>query len=226
MYTYRALCVLLLATYQMPALAQTPASNETGPSESVTVRSKHTIELSVGLLTDVRARVDASVGDVGTQTEANGLLGSLTYNLWLEDDLAIGLSIGVSNAAVETSATIGEAGVESAVVIPLLFGVKYAPSGLAVGDALRPNVYAYVGPYFGLASNVQAGRSTGTESYQETALGTRIGIGADLSLGRSFYLGLGLGYRLVSDFDKPIGSAKNHSSPELSLSFGFGFGKR
>jgi hypothetical protein len=62
------------------------------------------------------------------------------------------------------------------------------------------------------------------ESYSETAIGSRLGIGLDLILAKRFTLGAGLGYHFVSDFEKRIGSEENHSSPEFSLSFGIVFG--
>ncbi len=69
--------------------------------------------------------------------------------------------------------------VELATVIPLLLGVKYKPIELAVGDALRPYVYAALGPYLGFASDVRTGATSGLESYTETALGSRAGVGLD-----------------------------------------------
>jgi len=64
-----------------------------------------------------------------------------------------------------------------------------------------------------------------SESYSETALGSRLGVSMDLLLGKWFTLGVGAGYYLVTDFERPIGSEKNYSSPEFSLSFGMIFGK-
>ena len=69
------------------------------------------------------------------------------------------------------------------------------------------------------------GATTAVESVSETALGSRLAIGLDISLSRLFRVGFGAGYRLVTDFENRIGSEKNHSSPEFSLSFGIVFGK-
>jgi outer membrane protein W len=158
-------------------------------------------------------------------SEASGVVGSIAYDYWFADEWAFSVSLGVANANASTSVTGSGVFMESATVIPLLFGVKYKPIELAVGDALRPYLYAALGPYFGFASDVRSGTTTGTEAYSETALGSRAGVGMDLSLSRSFKLGFAVGYRFVSDFARRIGSDENYSSPEFSLSIGALIGK-
>jgi len=217
---FKALIALVAAALPISALAQT-----THESESNSLRGRHGIELSLGFLSEVSAANEVSVGGVATTSEVNGVIGSIAYNYWFADEWAVNLSVGIANADASTSVTGSGVSVESAVVIPLLFGVKYKPIELAVGEALRPYLYAQLGPYFGSASDVRSGTTIGTESYTETALGSRAGVGMDLSLGRSFTLGASVGYRLVSDFARRIGSETNYSSPEFSLSIGVLIGK-
>lgn len=57
------------------------------------------------------------------------------------------------------------------------------------------------------------------------AVGSPAGLGMELSLSRRFTLGLAVGYRLVSDSERRIGSETNHSSPEFSLSLGVLIGR-
>lgn len=63
------------------------------------------------------------------------------------------------------------------------------------------------------------------EARSETALGSRLAVGVDLSLFRWFKLGFAGGYHFVTDFENRIGSEKNYSGPEFSLSLGIVFGK-
>lgn len=49
-------------------------------------------------------------------------------------------------------------------------------------------------------------------------------MGVDVLLSKRFALGLGVGYRLVGDFDRCVGSRDNYSSPEASVSFEVLFG--
>jgi hypothetical protein len=111
-----------------------------------------------------------------------------------------------------------EVSTETAAVIPLLFGVKYQPFKLTARDVLRPYITASVGPFFGTESMNRAGVITETENYSETALGSRLGVGMDLLLNKWFTLGVNTGYYLVTDFERPVGSKKNYSSPEVSMS--------
>ncbi len=216
----KAPVAILAAALPVSAAAQTKAEPEVRA-----LRGKHTVELSLGLLSQVSVENEISTGSATMTSEASGFVGSIGYSYWFTDEWAINLSIGVANADASTSMSGSDFSVGSAVVIPLDFGMKYKPLGLAIGDALRPYVDAAVGPYFGFASDVRAGTTTGTESYSQTALGARVGVGLDLSLGRRFMLGFGVGYRFVSDFERRIGSEKNYSSPEFSLSLGVLIGK-
>ncbi len=216
----KALIALVAAVLPISARAQT-----TDSSDSRSLRGRHGIELSLGFLSEVSAANDVSVGGLTMTSEASGVVGSLAYNYWFADEWALSVSLGVASANASTSVTGSSASVESATVVPMLFGVKYKPIGLAIGDALRPYLYASLGPYFGFASDVRSGANTGVESYSETAVGSRAGLGMDLSLGRNFTLGAAAGFRLVSDFARRIGSETNYSSPEFALSVGVLIGR-
>lgn len=215
MSIFKTMAAILAMGLPITAVAQT-----TGQAASHAPSGRHQIEVSIGLLSGLVSSTEVSVGDVTMTSEANGIIGSIAYAYWLTDEWAVNLSIGVASVDASMSASGTGGSVESATVIPLLFGAKYEPLNFAIGGALRPYAYASLGPYFGFASDVRAGATTGTASYSETALGSRAGLGIDLSLSRRFTLGLAVGYRLVSDFGRRIGSEENHSSPEFGLAFG------
>jgi len=220
MRTFKALIAIVALGLPTNGLAQT-----TDQSVPYSQDGRHQIELSIGLLSALNAGSQVSIGGVRAKSEVNGILGSLAYSYWFADEWAVTMSVGMANADVSTSASGSGAAVESATVIPMLFGVKYKPLGFAVADALRPYLCVSLGPYFGLASDVRAGANTGTESYTEAAIGARAALGMDLSLSGRFALGLAAGFHLVSDFARRIGSERNHSSPEFSLSASFLIGK-
>lgn len=229
MYRLKAVVVIFLATFSIPVMAQTLPTPEkagsTGQVVSNSLRGKHCIELDIGLLSEMSATSEVSAGGVTTRSEGNGLIGSIAYTYWLERNLGINFSVGALDADATTSVSGSGVFVESAAVVPVLFGLKYQPFRLTVNDVLRPYLSASVGPYFGFASNVRTGVTTATESFSETALGSHLGAGLDWSLSKLFTLGLEAGYRLVADFGNRIGSEKNYSSPEFSLSFGIVFGR-
>lgn len=220
MHTFKAL--IAIVTLGLPTSGMTQTTDQ---AVSHSQGGLHQIELGIGLLSALNAGSEVSVGGVGVTSEVNGILGSLAYNYWFADEWAATLRVGIANADASTSASGSGVVMESAAVIPMLFGVKYEPFGLAVADALRPYLCVSLGPYFGLASDVRAGTTTGTESYTEAAIGARAAMGMDLFLSRRFALGLTIGYHLVSDFARRIGSERNHSSPEFSLSASLLIGK-
>jgi len=220
MSTFKALVAIVAIGVPITGLAQ-----NTGQPDSSLLSGRHEIEVSIGLLSALGTASEVSFAGFAMTSEVNGIIGSIAYNYWFANEWAVNLSVGVANADVSTTMSGTGVSVESATVIPVLFGVRYKPLGLAIGDAMRPYLYASLGPYFGFASNVRAGMTAGAASYSEMALGSRLGAGMDLSLSRRFTLGFALGYRLVSDFGRRIGSEKNHSSPEFSLSLGIAIGR-
>jgi outer membrane protein W len=229
MSLFKAAVVISLFIFPISVMGQTlqtPQETESADrSATESLRGKHGIELSLGLLSGISSTTQVSAGDVRTTSEANGFIGSIGYTYWLENDWGITFSAGVSDVDATTSTSGSGVFVESAVVVPVLFGVKYQPSGLIDSDVVRPYVSASVGPYSGFASNVWTGTTISVESRSEAALGSRLAIGIDLSLSRLFRMGIGAGYRFVTDFENRIGSIKNCSGPEFSLSFGIVFGK-
>lgn len=196
-----------------------------GQTSERTLRGRHAVELTVGLLSEMSNTNEISSGGVTTKSSANGFIGSLDYSYWFENNLAFHVSAGVTDADAATSVNGANTIVESAAVIPLLFGIKYQPFKMSASNTVRPYLSASVGPHFGFASNVRTGAVTGTETISETALGSRFALGLDMSPGKLVVVGFGAGYRLVTDFDERIGSEKNYSSPEFSLSFGIVFAR-
>jgi outer membrane protein W len=225
----RTIIVILIISIPISAMGETLAANQekgfTTHSSTASLKGKHGIELSLGLLSEISSTTEVSMGDVTTKSDANGFIGSFGYTYWLEDDWAIEISAGVLDADATVTTNNQGTFVESAVVIPILLGVKYQPYEIFHSDVVRPYVSASVGPYLGFASNVWTGTNTSVEARSETALGSRLAVGADIFLARWFKLGFGAGYRFITDFENRIGSEKNHSSPEFSASFGFVFGK-
>lgn len=189
------------------------------------LKGRHSLDLSFGLLSDLNSSTDVAVGGIQTHSSGNGFLGSLIYAYWLEDDLAVSIHVGVQNADAKTTVSGLNVTTESAVIIPLLFGVKYQVFRITENNNFRPYISASIGPYLGFASNVRTGYGVSTESISETALGSRFAADFDLLVSRRFKLGIGVGYRFVSDFSRQIGTQKNYSSPEFSVNLGVILGR-
>jgi hypothetical protein len=205
--------------------ASTTAQVQGEAGSNYPLRGKHGIGIGVGLLSEMAVTNEISTGGVTTESSMSGLAGFIEYAYWIEDNMAFNFGVGAIGADARTSTGVSGVTTETAVVVPMLFGVKYQPFQFSASNAMRPYLTVAVGPCFGFASNVKVGLTTGTETYSETALGARLYAGLDLSITSFFLFGFGGGYYLATDFKNRIGAKKNYSSPIFSLSFGFVFGK-
>jgi hypothetical protein len=226
---FRAVAVISLMILSISLMGQTLSAPEAVASAdrpaSNSLRGKHCIEIRAGFLSEMSATQEVSVGNVTAKSDADGFLGSIGYTYWVENDWCITFSAGVLDVAATVSASGSVTFTQSATVAPLLFGVKYQPSELIDSDVLRPYASVSAGPYFGSSSTVRTGVTTIVEDRSEAALGSRLAVGVDLRLSRLFMLGVAGGCHLVADFPNRIGSLKNCSSPEISMSLGIVFGK-
>jgi hypothetical protein len=229
MFILKVAIAALLIILPLSAAAQDVSLTQQGPATGYpayhSLAGKHRIEIGVGLLSKIYSTTTLSDGYTTTRSEADGLLGSISYSHWLEDHVSIQITTGIMDVDAHTTEHGSETFVEASTVTPLLFGVKYQLSRQPVGAAMRPYVSAAVGPYFGFVSDSWSRRGTEVRSYSEAVLGSRIGMGMDLLLGRHFMLGIGAGYHFVSDFSERIGAKKNYSSPDFGISFGVVFGR-
>lgn len=187
---------------------------------------RHGIELGIGLLDHTSGQVTVTTTGNTTTTTGTGVGGSLTYTYWLADDVGLSAQIGVVDVDASVSVAGTQSDVRSATVVPLLLGVKYQPFHFRGTERLRPYLSAAVGPYIGTAASVSAGPGiAGVTSRTEAAPGGRAGIGLDLLVSHRVMLGLGAGYRLMTDFDQAIGAERNYSGAELTLSAGLLLGR-
>lgn len=216
----RLLIAILLFITSLNLQAQVSADNSNNNSSVYDLTRIHSIELNAGLLSSYTAGTEVTLNGVTTKSSSKGFLGALAYTYWFNGSTGLNVSIGASSVNAEVSSGITGASVESATVIPFLIGIKYQPFTITTRNDIRPYLYLLAGPYIGIASDVKAGLTTGVESYTETALGSRIAAGLDISLSRLFTLGFSAGYRAVTDFERRIGTEKNHSTPDFTLNFG------
>ncbi len=194
------------------------------PSTQYAGRSKHNIQLNVGLLFDTE--VDNEVmGGVSNRVSNDGFIGSISYWYWSKQELAVGLAVAVLGSEVSNAVIASEVFNETASVIPVLLGFKYQPRGMALSDDFRGYFSAAIGPCFGFGTSNRAGSVVRNETFSETALATHFALGVDLSISKLITLGFGAGYYLMTDFDRRVGSRENYSSPELTIFFGFNWGR-
>lgn len=87
---------------------------------------------------------------------------------------------------------------------------------------MRPYLTGLVGPYIGASTSV----SPGSVSDKVLAVpGVYLGGGVDFRIGGHFMLGVGLGGDLMPDFSEPLAGRKDYRSFQMSLNFGWAWGK-
>lgn len=192
------------------------------PAQELDGRSR--IALLVGFGFRSESSVGVSAGGVETVAGGSGVLGGLGWTRWLDEGRAVTLSASV--ISVDSSVRTGVSGshVRSAQVIPLMVGLAwYLPVEPDTG--VRPFGAVEVGPVLGVESRVSSGVVNEVGSYTRGAFGGRLGVGVDFLWGHRFTVGLGGGYRVMTDFSDPVGGRRNHSAPDFTLSLGLLFGE-
>ena len=92
--------------------------------------------------------------------------------------------------------------------------------------ALKPYLAVGLGPIIGVHSGVAAGDGTAfVGSRTRATIGGHLGAGVDAMLGRSWSLGVGVGYNWMADFSRPVGARDNYSGLDVGVSLGWLFGR-
>ncbi len=208
-----------------PARAGTTGADARG-ADLLLLEGRHGLSLAAGTLSSVTIRHDVSRGGVRSEARDAGAVASISYRYWARQDWNLGVSINLIDAGATSDVEAGEVVSESAAVTAVLVGLSYYPPPLALTRDVRPYGSIAVGPFFGSATNsrVETGAAA-VETFSESAPGARVGVGVDFFLGSRFRAGVAGGYDFVADFDQQIGSHRNYSGPEVTVSFGVLFGR-
>jgi len=202
--------------------AQQPAADKPAAH---TRAGRHGLEIDGNLLGTSEAGMHASMSGADVSSHASGRGMSLTYSRWLDERAALQFSVGTISADANVGVPGARVEIESAVVVPLLIGLKYQPFQFEPSDGVRPFVSAAVGTYIGNSAGVKAGMTSVVNSRSESVLGARVGAGIDLLAGRYVTFAAGAGYRMVSEFDQPIGGRTRFSGAEFTISLGVLLGR-
>ena len=172
-----------------------------------------------------------NLGNGGLQVaeggEAVNVVAGLQYTRFLSPSLAVTIAAyGIEGGG---GTTVGPNGVfdggYGVAVIPL--GVRWNPlPGNLEEQPVKPAVVVSVGPVIGgVGGTSVSGNNVFEGGRSEVTIGGFLGGGVDFHLGRNFSMGVTTGYNWVGDFGVPVGGRTNYSGFELSLAFGWVFGK-
>jgi hypothetical protein len=164
------------------------------------------------------------VGETETTTKAGGFMGGLTYSYWLQEDLAMSISLLGMVGDLETKTATSEVSTHTVTVAPILMGVRYYLPRSSFETSWRPFLSVGMGPYIGTETKSEINQTVLVEQSTVTAFGGFLGGGIDFILSRHFTIGLNTGYHFMTDFSEPLGGRDNYSGPEFSIGFGYVFG--
>ena len=174
-------------------------------------------------------RVSGADSRVTEGGEVVNVLAGLQYTRFLSESLAVTIANNVLDGGGGT--TVGPNGVfdggYGVAAIPL--GVRWNPlPGNHEQQPVKPAVVVSVGPVIGGAGGSSVyvnGNDVFNGGLTEVTIGAFLGGGVDFHLGRNFSMGVTTGYNWVGAFETPVGGRTNYSGFELSLGFGWVFGK-
>ncbi len=202
--------LLLCAALVAPLSARAQASTDT-----LSLLGRKSISFGFGL---TGAHSATATGGT-TASHTDGQVGSLSYNQYIRRQLGIEIEVAVLNA--DSFVQPGRTHTNS--ITPLLFGLTFAPSPLAITRSLRPFFAAAAGPYIHTVNDVS---SAGVTTSTETVAGARFGAGINWYAARHFLMSVEGNYHAVGDFDHPDAATDHASGFGVSLGFGFVWGGR
>lgn len=190
------------------------------------LEKRHQIELKAGMWNQVtEQRTEILPLDISTTVEGNGFLGGISYNYWLQENLAIGLGVGVLNTDMATLNNLLNSKVAASYVSSVTMNLKYVFLRSSLTSAVKPFVRAGVGTFIGHQDEIISGLESVVASRSEMVMGGQLGAGVDFMFSRYFMSGVTFGYNLMTDFDEPIGGSKNYSGPEFAFTLSLVLGK-
>ena len=207
--------------------AESRAAPRPTPSEPAihSRAGRHGLEIDGNLLGTSEMGAHTSLGGAEVEAHGSGRGMNIRYSRWFNERAALQFSVGMLSADAKVSASGVRGEVESAVVVPLLVGLKYQPFQFEPSDGVRPFVSAAFGAYVGNSAGVKASLAPSVGSHSESVLGGRVGAGIDLLAGRHFTFSTSVGLRMVSEFAQPIGGRTKFSGAEFNLGMGVLFGR-
>lgn len=201
-----------------------------GGPPSLAVAGRNRVELNFGMWrTGAAAPAEATPIAAGISASASStdVRAGFQYTRFLRENLATTLSVTVlpgSSKAAITAGGISSSG-SSVVMVPV--GLRWNPvAGDLRRKAIRPYLLASVGPVIGdsSASSIGGGGLT-ARSRSAVTVGGTVGVGADVLAGRNWSVGVGAGYNWMANFSTSIGSRRNYSGFDVSISLGWLWGK-
>jgi hypothetical protein len=186
-------------------------------TDTLSLAGRSNLMLGIGLAGERSATASTSQASVTRKGEA----ASFSFNHWVRPEL--GILVSASMLGSSATAGFGRGGAAANAIFPILFGLSYSPRALALSPSIRPFVSAAAGPYVYTAAGAT---TTAAENYSETALGSRLGAGANWFVARHFTVLVEANYHAIGKFERQDAVTRDPSGFGLNVGFGFAWGNR
>ncbi|MGE5175373.1 MAG: hypothetical protein ACM3JJ_03280 [Hyphomicrobiales bacterium] len=217
-----AAILLVLTALLIPSVSAL-AADDGGAAPPVPLRGLQFVTVYGGA--QDHAVTSVSTSPSGTETRTSGAAGYLAYRYWFAEEWAIGVTGGVLDAKTYTSTQLNEVVSRSAVMVPALLELRYAPRAIALGTNGRPFLSIGGGAYMGAAKNSVVGVSSATDiAINETKVGGRAQAGVQWMFGTRFHAEVAGGYHVVDRFSQQIGNGTKFSGFEFLAGVGLHWG--
>jgi len=214
--------VLDPAQFVSTSLQPTQRRGGSGPP-TYAVAGRNRFELRFGMW---HSGISDPYDHVTSGSQALDLVGGFEYARFLSEKLTF--TVGAHVLSPESGSTVDSSGVFSGsqAVMAMPLGFRYNPLKEPWRHAAKPYFAAGVGPVIGEQSGSSISRA-GIFSGSRTSatIGGFLGGGVDVHVSRHLSIGLTGGFNWMADLPEPIGGRDNYSGFELSLGFGWVFGK-
>ncbi len=181
---------------------------------SSNLKGLNSIIVRVGLKMNSSSNATATISNVKAETNFTGSVG---YQYWFDNEWAVKTSVGFFQAKSDINFT----DVSTISIIPLLFGFRYYPNALYLGEAGRVYFGVNTGAYIG--SGTKTGLSInnfGSSAITETVFGINPNAGVDFFISKSFVISPIISYDLIAEFNELSTDNLNYSGLVLSVSIG------
>jgi hypothetical protein len=164
-------------------------------------------------------------GYVSASSDFNDLFLGLGYSRWIREDLSFGIDLLVTGGDYQGNVGTEITGHSTTLVSIRISGRKYLPVSL-LRTPVRPFISLGGGALVGVEEqSVVSGAHVNASTSTMGAFGGELGLGVDVLLAHRFMLGAKGAYFAVTDFPEPLAGKDNYSGFELSVSFGFLWGR-
>jgi len=215
-----AIAILSLAPQAQAQTTNAPAVSA-DPGAALTVAGRHRIDLKIGVWQ--KPSSSGIVTGVGT----SDVLGGLQFMHYFSESIA--MFVAVEGIGSQTGTTVNSAGVFDGTswTAAMPIGVNWNPFPTGkLPRGIRPYFTTALMPVFeGSVGSFSGSHHNSSGVNSSATAGGQFGGGVDFQVARHCAINAGAAYNWIAGVDMPLGLSRSLSGPEVSISFGFLFGK-